>query len=312
MRSMLVAAVVLVPIGCSAAPEPQCHAGADCVSGVCLGSGTCAPLSPGQDGGAEADDDAEPEESSSGQDAAAEELPDSTPSVCSPNHDGQITRQETPLDAGLHATFKIATNAAVNTAGTDTGGVRTWDFSADLPGDHLSLIELQDLQGAWFAPKFPSASYASRLSDTQDLLGVFQLTDSQLLLLGVVSSTGGVSRTELVYDPPVVTLSFPLQQAATWTTDAKVTGLAMGIVSAYSEKYESQVDAAGELIAPYGTFPVLRIQTLLTRTVNMVPGTMRTFLFVTECFGTVASVSSNANEPQVEFTTASELKRLAP
>lgn len=308
MRSFLPLGALLLAVGCSSSPEPQCRVGADCASGICISDGTCAPVQPpGQD----ADADAEPEETSTGDDAEPEAEADANPTSCSPNHDGVITREEVPLKPGLHATFAIAANAPVDTAGSQSGGVTTWDLSASLAGDHLSLIELQAIDSAWFAAKFPTASYASRLSDAETLLGVFQITDSELLLLGVVSPEGGATRTELAYDPPVVTLKFPIESGATWSTTSTVKGVAMGVLSNYTEKYESQVDASGDLKTPYGTFEVQRIRTVLTRTVAMVPTTIRTFLFATECFGTVAAITSKNNEQQVEFTTAAEVKRLS-
>ena len=308
MRSILLVGSLLLGLGCSSSPEPQCRVGADCASGICISDGTCAPVQPPGD---DAADDTLSEETSTGDDAEPEAETDAGPASCSPNHDGVIAREEIPLRAGLHATFAIAADAPVDTAGTQSGGVTTWDLSGDLPGDHLSLVELQDVAGSWFAPKFPAASYASRLSDAETLLGVFQITDTELLLLGVVSPEGGATRTELAYDPPVVTLRFPIQSGATWSTTATVKGFAMGVPSNYTEKYESQIDAAGDLKTPYGSFEVQRIQTVLTRTVAMVPTTIRTFLFVTECFGTVAAITSKNNEKQVEFTTATEVKRLS-
>jgi hypothetical protein len=313
MRSTYLLAAVVLTVGCSNAQQTECRVGADCLSGMCNYDGTCSPVKPPVDGGEEADPDAQPAETSTDEDApTADVAPDGNAGSCTPNHDGIITREEIPLRPGLHATFKIATNAPVDTVGTQSGGITTWDLSGELAGDHLSIVELQEIAGSWFAPKFPNASYASRLSDTETLLGVFQITDTQLLLLGVVSPEAGTTRTELVYDPPVITLSFPIQSAATWTSTSKVTGVAMGMISSYTETYESQVDASGTLATPYGSFAVQRIQTLLTRTVAMVPTTTRTFLFATECFGTVAAITSKSNEKLVEFTTAAEVKRLSP
>lgn len=48
------------------------------------------------------------------------------------------------------------------------------------------------------------------------------------------------------------------------------------------------------------------------RTVGAVPTVTRTYAFVTECFGTVATVVSRPNELSDEFTATSEIRRLAP
>ncbi len=310
---LLLPAVASLLVACSDADqELQCRVGADCASGVCLSNGTCQTVVPEPDAGPDT-----PLEDA--QDAAEDpgDLPDSseadsTSTTCSPNKDGIITREEVPLKAGLNAKFKVATSVAVDTTGTDQGGKRLWDYSGDLTGDHLTLVELQKLDSLWFAPDYPTATYAARLSDSQDLLGVFQLTDSQLLLLGVVSPEDGLYRTQLKYEPAVVVLQFPLQPGATWTTTSQVSGVAMGVMSVYTEKYESQVDAQGELKIPLGTFEVLRVRTLLTRTVVPIVTTTRTFTFTSECFGTIASITSESNETKEEFTKASEIRRLSP
>ena len=50
----------------------------------------------------------------------------------------------------------------------------------------------------------------------------------------------------------------------------------------------------------------------LTRTVGALITTRRTFGFVSECYGTVATIVSKDYEAGAEFTTAAELWRLTP
>ena len=55
----------------------------------------------------------------------------------------------------------------------------------------------------------------------------------------------------------------------------------------------------------------------LTRTIPYDGGeipafTTRTYAFVTECYGNVASMVSGFNEVQEEFTRAAEIRRIAP
>jgi hypothetical protein len=296
--------------------SPECRVGADCASGVCLSDGTCQRPDAGDGDGSpddtvEADvvegdgavDDGAPEDDGTGDDGAL---------TCAPNDDGVLERSEVPVRAGLRANFAIATDVDIDTAGiTEADGSRTWDFSGSLAGDHLSLEELQAPAGLWFADDFPAATYVSRLRDGEDLLGVFQATDDALQLLGVVSPEGGVFQTNLTYDPPVAVLQFPLAEGNTWTTDTTITGLSLGVASWYTETYVSRVDAHGTLATPYGTFPVLRVRVSLDRLVGMLPTSYRSFLFVAECFGTVAAAHSDAGETEVEFTRAAEVRRLA-
>ena len=58
---------------------------------------------------------------------------------------------------------------------------------------------------------------------------------------------------------------------------------------------------------------MLRVKTTLVRQVGVLPPvTIRTFAFVTECYSTVALVTSDDNEPNEEFTTAKEIRRIIP
>lgn len=230
---------------------------------------------------------------------------------CMPNGDGQITRAEVPLRAGLYATYKVATDTPVDTVGEEQGdGTRRWDLSGELENDHRVVVEALDPRGRWFSPDFTEASYVTPLSDEDDLLGVFQINDEALLLLGVVSPEDGLYATNFSYDPPVVVLDFPIEDGKTWTTESTVSGTALGVPVYYSEDYTSQVDATGELETPYGTFDVMRVRVELERVINFIPTDVRTYMFVSECFGTVATMRSEDNEGEVEFTTAAEVRRL--
>jgi hypothetical protein len=317
MRRVLLLAVSLVAAGCAGAPQPPaCRVNADCASAVCQPDGRCAPLP--TDGGAEGApqaDGAPGDAPALAADGAGTDGPagDGGPVVCSPNHDGTITRAEVPLAAGLHATFEVAENLTFDTTGTPITGGRRWDLSGSFSGDHGLLLETQSLAGLWFASSFSGATYAARLSDTNDLLGVYEITADALLLRGVASPQSGLTQTLLTYDPPVEVLAFPLHVGASWTTTSTVAGQASGVSSYYTERYDSQVDTAGELLTPYGTFAdVLRIRTVLTRTIGIYPTVSRTFAFAAECFGTVATVRSQDNETSTEFTSVAELWRLTP
>lgn len=295
-------------VGCSSTSTPQCRVGADCASGMCTAQGTCVPVA-GADSSVDVGD--------SGVDAhdAATDSSSTTdvPLGCKPNGDDLITREELPFAAGLKATFRTATGVTVSTAGTPgAGGRRHWDFSAPLSGDHDVLVETLAPTGAWWSSKFPSATYATSLTSTADLLGVFQVTNDALLLLGQVSSADGSSRTELSYATPVPTLKFPLDPASAWKVSSNSSGTTSGVPSAYRDAYDSAVDAVGDVVTPFGTFPVLRVRTVLTRTAGVVPTVVRTFAFVSDCFGPVVTVTSNPNETQQEFTNAAEIRRLAP
>ena len=244
---------------------------------------------------------------------------------CLPQNNGTITRAQEPLQAGLSATYRTATNVTVDTAGTSVDGGYVWDFSGALTGDQDEAVTLQPVTGQWYvsgSSTFATASYATQLSPTSTLLGIFDLTETALQLVGVASPTGtvpppiGSTQTLLTYATPITVLQFPLTLGQTWTSTSNVTGTADGIDFAYpyTETYTNTVDKSGLVLTPYSTtpFPVLRVSTVLVRTVDFVPTTTRSFSFVAQCFSAVATITSNANETQTEFSTAASIQRLAP
>lgn len=308
MRSgalLLAVAGVALAAACASSSKQECTVGADCASGACDAAGHCIAAPPQPDGG-----HVDAAQGDTGTSDAF--VPPADGGGCAPNHDGTIDRAEVPLQAGLRATYRIATNATVNTAGTMMGGTRVWDFSAALPGDHDVIVETLPTTGAWYAADFANATYATKLSDAQDLLGVFETSATALLLRGVVSPSNGATATKLTYATPVPTLQFPFHVGSTWNANSNVSGTAQGIASFYTEAYTNKVDATGELATPFGKFTVQRVSVVLTRTVGALVTTTRTFVFVAECFGPVANVVSQSNETTAEFTSAAEIRRLAP
>ncbi len=291
-----------------------CRVGADCPSGVCMSDGTCTRP---RDAGAVDAPVSLTDTPGSLTDAPETETDvgpiDGGGRTCAPNHDGIVTRAEVPLRPGLRANFRIAADATVSTAGTTVGSDRTWDFSVAYPGDADVLTELMAPGSSWWVSGFPTATHTARLSQSSDNLGVFAITDTALLLLGVVSPEAGLTQTRLTYDPPVTVIAFPLEAGDTFTTTSSVSGQALGVISAYTETYTSVVDAAGTLRTPFGDIEALRIRTQMVRTSGILTLTsQRQFTFVGECFGIAAIVTSQALEMDVEFTDAAEIRRLAP
>jgi len=317
-RSIAVAFVlVALPLGgaCSSANTAECTVGADCASGVCESNGKCAPGSTTHsDAGGNVPADAQVQDVQTGDAPEQETSTGGEGGIgCTPNNDGTITRAEVPMIAGLHASFVIAENVTVDSAGTmNPDGSRSWDFSGMLAGDHTVVTTTDAPQGQWFSPKFTTATYTTKLSDTSTLLGVFQATGQSLLLQGVVSPTSGTQQTEVTYMPGAELLGLPMSMGSSWTSSSTITGTDTGVEVVYTEKYASTVDAHGTLKVPYGTFDVLRVQTTLTRTVGAVVTVTQSLAFVAECFGPVATLTSQSNETQTEFTNAAEAQRLSP
>lgn len=305
---------------CTSSSDRACTVGAECASGVCRGDGTCAPLAGdggvGADGGVSTGDGGGTAQDGAPSDGgAATDAPVQTDgsAACLPNHDGTILRGEVPLGPGLHAKYLVAQGAAVSTGGvSQADGSRVWDLTVAFAGDHALLVETLAPTGQWFAAEYPAASYTARLTDSQDLLGVFQTTSSAISLLGAVSPSPGAGATDLPNSAPVPSLSFPMKMGSSWTATVTVNGKVSGVPTLYSDAYESSVDAHGLMKTPYADFQVLRVNTKLTRSVGGVPSLiLRTFSFVAECAGPVATMLSQNNEQAVEFTTAAEVQRLS-
>ncbi len=280
---------------CGGPSGQTCTIDGDCASGFCKANGTCGPA---------------PVDGAIDVDAAT----DGPSALCNPDHDGSITLAELPFMAGRMGTFRIATDVAWDTAGTaNQDGSRAWDLTVQLAGDADRLMALGAPTGQWWSPDFAAATYATELSVESDLRGVFQASTASLTLLGVVSPSGGAVKTELSYDPPAQVLALPLTVGATWSSTSTVSGTAQGAIVAYTETYESRVDEVGTMKTPYGEFPVLRVATDLTRTSGFTTLlTNRTFTWVAECFGPVATAQSQSFDDGAELTDLAELRRLVP
>jgi hypothetical protein len=314
--------------GCAASTPSGCQVGADCASGVCNVDGTCggeastssgattgSSTSSGGSGGTGGASSTTGSAMTSGATTSASGTGGSAGPCSPPNNDGTITQDEVPLEAGLHATLGAAASVPVDTLGkVGLGGEHVWDLSAPISGEANELVTTLPIAGQWFAASFPGATYASRLSSTADLLGVFEVSAGALLLRGVASPSDGAQATNLVYTTPVKVLVFPIKEGGSWSTLSAVTGKVQGITvgGIYNEEYDSKVDAHGTMKTPFATFPVLRVRVDRTSYLNGIYTKSHRFVFVTECFGTVATMVSKDNDMTDEFTTAAEVSRLVP
>lgn len=299
---------------CSSDAARQCNVGADCASGACNADGTCVAVTTGGN-------DASTTVTDSGTkgDASGTYVEDAGGMIaCASADAGVLTHDDVPLAAGLSATFRIATNETIDTAGTDNSdGTKSWDFSGALASDQDQIISTLTPTGTWWASSFATATYATALSSTVTTLGVFDYGANALTLIGAVSPTSdNITETKVTYATPIPILNFPLHSGQTWSTTSNVTGTYEGVGTIYTEEYDSSVDATGTVKTPYGTFAALRVNTLLTHTIGGLPTKTRTYAWVTGCFGTIAKATSAStsddSDPGENFSQAAELERLAP
>jgi hypothetical protein len=234
---------------------------------------------------------------------------------CLPNGDGTITEAEVPMEVGLRASYEDAQSVTWSTAGVGNAdaGTLVWDLTPSFSGDQRIVFSADSPAGTWWASSFTAATYSSLLSASETLLGVFEVQSSALSLIGVVSPTNGTTQTELTYATPVPTLQFPLSVGSSWNVTSNVSGQAEGFDNAYTEAYVSKVDAEGTMKTPYATFEnVLRVSTVLTRTADGIVTVTRSYAWIAECFGVVASVTSQSDETSTEFSNDAEVRRLTP
>lgn len=242
-------------------------------------------------------------------------IPDgSDAAVCRGNRDGVIQREELPFVAGIEVRYRTNpsnTLATVNTHGTSRAdGTRAWDYSTEA-GDLVTLTALTT-EGQWFAADFPTAQYASRLDPRASPLGVYRNGDTGVELLGVAGANES-DGTRVRYASPILLLRFPMSVGQSWSSEANtVDGMYEHTPVAAHDRYDVTVDARGELRLAALTFPdALRVRVETTQRFPAGPGTRKIqYLWLVECYGEVARVSSRDGEVDPDFTMAIEYRRL--
>ena len=288
------------PAGCRV--DVECGGGLVCADGQCLPSRGQSDASSELDSGPRAD---------MAQPGAPDGFSaDALTNGCPFNMDGIIQRAEIPAMPGLGGFFE-----ATQTGTTATVDVKkhsgTWDFSAVGASDEKVFDGLTSPTGAWWATSFPDASYAQLLDASSGLLGVYKIEDTRLRLLGAVSATSGFGSTNVKYDPPIDVLRFPLSSTSTWTVSTTLSGTASGIGFYATETWGFKVDDSGTVKTPAATFPSLRLRVDYEQVYGFSVSTRISYLFITECYGTIARIRSNSGETSGDFTQASEYRRLA-
>jgi hypothetical protein len=245
---------------------------------------------------------------------------------CTADLDGAISLDELPLAPGIDVRYTrnaVGEPIAADPDGLDDGdGERVWDFSAgaDAIGATLSLI---DPAAAPHADLFPDATYVAPLAlETPDLLGWFRLDEhgdgsGELLMLGMATAEGvaSASRTEVVYDEPLVLYRFPFAVGDSWEqTVSYRDAVAFGIPEQGSEHYRFEVDAAGTVRLPGGieVSHALRVRVDVDQTLAIAQGahtrSVHQLLWVRPCFGELGRMVST--DPT--FATVDEFRRYYP
>lgn len=196
----------------------------------------------------------------------------------------------------------------VDLAGTVEEGERVWHFEGEAADERIVEEGVRSPEGSWVADEFPTATHLTPMSEDLGTSGVFRLDDEGLWLLGVVSDGG--QGTLISYDPEIAVVRFPLTEGDEWTVTSRGVGRMSWVPYWDEEEYTFTVDAAGTAVVPAGRFPVLRLRSELIQTVGVIQTRRIAYGFLCECWGKVANVVSREGERELEFSQASDYRRL--
>jgi hypothetical protein len=232
---------------------------------------------------------------------------------CAPNLDGVLTASELPTVYGTPVTY-LENPAGQNRAVDLVGDGTSWNFGTDYATDQDLSISVDHLAGKWYAGSYPSGQFVTAQDAAHTLDAIYRRDDSGVYLLGIASASEkpAEGQTLLVYDNPILVAKFPLQPGMSWVSAGNVTnGTIRGLPYAGKDVYEVTDDATGTLVLHDYTFQqVHRVRTKVTASPSAgAPVVKRQVSFFFECFGEVTRVVSQDNEPNDNFTVATELRR---
>jgi hypothetical protein len=239
---------------------------------------------------------------------------------CVPNLDGKIEASELTPQIGIPATYLVSPSGkerTVDVAGAPNAqGQLAWSLGVDFADDLALTVRASTVEGKWYAASFPQpGAFVAPFDAGGRVEGVYLHSPERLALLGLASVAPDVpeGRTLLVYGTPVELYRFPLAPGAEWTSVGEVRDATLrGLPYAGRDTYEVKVDGAGQLALPdFVLTQALRVRVKVT--VAPAAGqttTQRQTQFLFECLGEVARATSKLDEPQEDFTTALELRRL--
>lgn len=238
---------------------------------------------------------------------------------CMPNLDGKIAPNELQAAIGIPISYLVSpsgTERKVDVSGKDKdSGERLWDWSVSHADDQVGTFEASELAGKWYEASFLDGEFVTAMDAGGRVEAIYKKDDDALWLLGLASAKEDPSEGQslLVYETPIALFRFPIQMGEEWVSAGEVKGGKLyGLPYAGKDTYEIKVDAVGELALPDLTFmQAFRVRQKVTVSPAVGKSTSRrqvSFLF--ECFGEVARATSLPDEPNEDFTKASEVRRL--
>ena len=243
------------------------------------------------------------------------------PAVCIQDNDGTILASELPVAFEASPNYvanPMGSTVAVNPHGVVDEGTQTWDFR-DIPTQPAGALFVDKPNEYWFAEHFPGATFVSPLTPRDpSVLAVYQAdtTGVRLMGLGSESPEPAGQKTLMVYDEPLDLLRFPIKLGDTHTATTSFTNaLLQGTPNAGEETYTVHVDAMGTVKLPVFTVEnCLRVRIDIDQrfviSTSADPIHSIQYLFLHECVGEIARISSKAGETSGDFGEAHEFRML--
>ena len=242
-----------------------------------------------------------------------------TPLQCAPNLDGVLSANELPTVFDTPVSYlenPAGKTRTVDVVGaTAASGAITWDFGADYADDGVLSVTVTSLTGKWYAASFPTGQFVTPQDAAHTLEAIYRRDDAGVYLLGIASTDAAPSegQTLIAYDAGIVVAKFPMAPGATWVAKGNVVNAKIrGLQYAGADIYEVTDDAVGRVVLHDFTFDsVHRVRTKVTVAPSAGASVVtRQVSYFAECFGEITRVVSQNNEPNADFTTAAELRRL--
>jgi hypothetical protein len=243
------------------------------------------------------------------------------PLSCWPNLDGQIDSAELAPTLNTPVSYLVSPygqNRDIDVAGgVNINGQRTWDWSVEIASDQELKLQASAVEGKWYASAFPSGEFTTPQDASHTLDAVYRHDDEGLWLLGIASvdEAPPEGKTLMVYTDPVALYRFPIKPGDEWVSVGKVEGgMFKGLQYVSIDKYEVKIDAVGTMKLPMKLEFTQALRARTKVTIEPVAGvnarSYRQVNFLFECFGEVARAVSLPDEPNEDFTVASEVRRL--
>jgi hypothetical protein len=307
-HTTLLLAVLLA--GCESEPTGRCTRDSDCPTGQRCADAICTPVVKNDTGPLP---DLRPvADQRPGESPILPDLPRSDGGGCTGNHDDKVDRTEMPIAVGAKIHYSVGTGLTVDLKGKLVGGRTQWDLTAPASDDHPVVSELLPVP-SWAASAYPGATYSALLDEDYGSYGVFKATPSALQLIGVVSQDA--DKIKLSYSKPIEMLRFPITPTDSFVSDATVTGWLNLLYLWNLETYTVDVLAAGDLVLPKLTLPVVLVKVKVEQTPVQNPflSTSRhLFMFVSECYGIVAQIVADGDpKEKLEAVKTKERRRLS-